>query len=171
MPARAAATADPARDGDAALARERVMHRDAAEELLARWRTGDATAGRLFDDVRRWVLDGHDETYARLGVRVDRTLFESHYLAHGEALVHEALAAGVIVRGEGDATMYVTGEEAYPQLLLHRRDGFPTQHLRYIATYDALRPQLAGARSIAVFGSEWRGLIRYCEALLQRRGR
>jgi hypothetical protein len=64
--------------------------------------------------------------------------------------------------------MYATGEEAYPQLLLHRRDGFPTQHLRYVATYDATRPLLAGARSVAVFGSEWRGLIRYCEALLRR---
>jgi len=172
MSARAAATAgggrEPALVGDAALSRERVLHRDAAEQLLTRWRIGDASAGRLFDDVRRWVLDGHDETYARLGVRVDRTLFESHFLAHGDALVHEALAAGAVVRGEGAATMYVTGEEAYPHLLLHRRDGFPTQHLRYVATYDAMRPQLAGTRSIAVFGSEWRGLIRSCEALLRR---
>jgi arginyl-tRNA synthetase len=168
LPPRAAATADPACDGDAALARERVLHRDTAEELLTRWRDGDPTATRLFEDVRRWVLDGHDATYARLGVRVDRILFESDYLGHGEALAREALSTGAIARGEGNATMYVTGEEAYPQLLLHRRDGFPTQHLRYVATYDATRPLLAGARSIAVFGSEWRGLIRYCEALLRR---
>jgi arginyl-tRNA synthetase len=168
LPARAAATADPARDGDAALARERVVHRDAAEELLARWCEGDPVATRLYADLRRWVTEGHDATYARLGVRVDRTLFESDYLDHAETLAQDALAAGAIERGEGCATMYVTGEEAYPQLLLHRRDGFPTQHLRYVATYDATRPLLAGARSIAVFGSEWRGLIRYCEALLRR---
>ncbi len=168
LPARAAATADPVRDGDAALARERVVHRDAAEQLLERWRQGDPTATRLFADVRRWVTDGHDATYTRLGVRVDRTLFESDHLDHAEALAREALAAGAIARGEGAATIYMTGEEAYPQLLLHRRDGFPTQHLRYVATYDATRPLLAGARSIAVFGSEWRGLIRYCEALLRR---
>ena len=172
LPERAAATAgggrDPALLGDAALSRERVLHRDVAEELLLRWRDGDPIATDLFDDVRRWVLDGHDATYARLGVDVDRTLFESDHLGHADALAHEALAAGAIVRGEDDATMYVTGEEAYPQLLLHRRDGFPTQHLRYIATYDAIRPLLAGARSVAVFGSEWRGLIRYCEALLRQ---
>jgi arginyl-tRNA synthetase len=158
LPPRAAATADPARDGDAALARERVVHRDAAEDLLERWREGDPTAVRLYSDVRRWVTDGHEATYARLGVRVDRTLFESDYLDHGEALAQEALADGAIERGE----------EAYPHLLLHRRDGFPTQHLRYVATYDATRPLLTGARSIAVFGSEWRGLIRSCEALLRR---
>ena len=144
------------------------MHRDTAEGLLARWREGDPTATRLYEDLRRWVTEGHDETYARLGVRVDRTLFESDYLEHGEALARAALASGVIERGHGHATMYVTGEEAYPQLLLHRRDGFPTQHLRYVATYDATRPLLAGARSVAVFGSEWRGLIRACEALLRR---
>jgi arginyl-tRNA synthetase len=165
LPARAAATADPDHDGDAALSRERVVHRDAAEELLERWRAGDPDATRLFEDVRRWVTSGHDETYALLGVRVDRTLFESDYLERAEALVREGLANGAIERGTGRATMYPTGEEAYPQLLLHRRDGFPTQHLRYVATYDATRPLLAGARSVAVFGSEWRGLIRAAEAL------
>jgi arginyl-tRNA synthetase len=168
LPGRAAATADPARDGDAALSRERVVHRDPAEQLLARWSAGEPDARRLFEDVRRWVVDGHAATYARLGVQVDRTLFESDHLAHAEALVREGLACGAIVPGEGSATTYPTGEEAYPQLLLHRRDGFPTQHLRYVATYDATRPLLAGARSVAVFGSEWRGLIRACEALLRR---
>jgi hypothetical protein len=168
LPARAAATADSEHDGDAALSRERVLHRDAAEQLLADWRQGDPDAVRLFESVREWVTAGHDETYARLGVRVDRTLFESDYLAHGEALTQHGFAVGAIERVATGATMYPTGEAAYPQLLLHRRDGFPTQHLRYVATYDALRPLLAGTRSIAVFGSEWRGLIRACEALLRR---
>lgn len=168
LPARAAATADPARDGDAALSRERVVHRDTAEELLERWSAGEPNVALLFDEVRDWVVDGHAATYARLGVRVDRTLFESDYLAHAEALVQEGLACGAIERGAEKATLYPTGEEAYPQLLLHRRDGFPTQHLRYVATYDAIRPLLDGARTVAVFGSEWRGLIRSCEALLRR---
>jgi arginyl-tRNA synthetase len=168
LPPRAAATADPAQDGDAALSRERVVHRDMAEELLERWAAGDPAVGRLFEQLRDWVVDGHAATYARLGVRVDRTLFESDFLAHAEALVQEGLARGAIERGADAATLYPTGEEAYPQLLLHRRDGFPTQHLRYVATYDATRPLLDGARSVAVFGSEWRGLIRSCEALLQR---
>ena len=171
LPAPAAATAGGERDaglGDAALSRERVVHRDTAERLLERWSAGDPSIVGLFDDVRSWVVDGHAATYARLGVRVDRTLFESDYLAHAEALVQEGLACGAIERGTDAATLYRTGEEAYPHLLLHRRDGFPTQHLRYVATYDATRPLLDGARSVAVFGSEWRGLIRSCEALLAR---
>ena len=155
-------------DGDAALSRERVVRRDDAEDLLARLRDGDATAVRLFARLRRWVTDGHDATYARLGVRVDRTLFESDYLAHGDALAQRALAQGAIERAASGATLYPTGDPSYPQLLLHRRDGFPTQHLRYVATYDALRPTLGDARSIAVFGSEWRGLIGACDALLRR---
>lgn len=154
--------------GDVALSRERTVHRDAAEELLARWRQGDPVARRLFGDVRRWVTEGHDATYARLGVRVDRTLYESDYLEHAEALAERALAAGVIERVPSGATMYPTGEASYPRMLLHRRDGFPTQHLRYVATYDATRPLLAGARTVAVYGAEWRSLTRYCEAILTR---
>ncbi len=165
--ARGASTRD-APEGDAALTREREVRRDAAEELLARWRDGDPRTRRLFDELRCWVTEGHDATYARLGVRVDRTLYESDYLDHGEALARRALAEGVLERVPTGATMYPTGEPAYPRMLMHRRDGFPTQHLRYVATYDATRPLLAGTRSIAVFGSEWRGLIRYSEAMLRR---
>jgi hypothetical protein len=167
LPARAAADGAE-QDGDAALSRERVVRRDAAERLLERLRQGEPPAMRLFEQLRDWVTAGHDATYARLGVRVDRTLFESDYLDHGEALAARALAAGAIERVASGATMYRTGDPSYPQLLLHRRDGFPTQHLRYVATYDALRPLLAGTRSVAVFGSEWRGLICACDALLRR---
>jgi hypothetical protein len=171
LPARAAATAGDGGDpglGDAALSRERVVHRDTAEELLERWQQGDPAATRLFDDVRAWVTAGHDETYARLGIRIDRTLFESDYLEHGEALARRALAEGVIERVASGATIYPTGDPSYPHFLLHRRDGFPTQHLRYVATYDAIRPLLDGTRSVAVFGTEWRGLMRATDALLRR---
>jgi arginyl-tRNA synthetase len=158
--------ADPD-DGDVVLAREREVRRDAADELLGAWQRGEADAVRLFEDVRRWVTQGHDDTYARLGVDVDRTLFESDYLPRAEAIVEQALARGVIERVASGATMYETGERAYPRMLLGRRDGFPTQHLRYIATYDATRPLLDGTRSMAVFGTEWRSLARYCEAILR----
>jgi arginyl-tRNA synthetase len=157
-----------AQDGDAMLSRERDVRHDEAEELLAAYRRGEPDAVRLFDDVRRWVTDGHDETYARLGVEVDRTLFESDYLPHAEALAETALQQGVIERVASGATMYETGEQAYPRMLITRRDGFPTQHLRYIATYDATRPLLDGTRTLAVFGNEWHGLARYAEAILRR---
>src|SRR6185312_9026727 len=105
LPARAAATVEDDH-GDAALSRERVLHHDAAEELLACWRAGDPQTVELFERLRAWVVAGHDETYARLGVRVDRTLFESDYLAHAEALMREALAAGVVERGAEAATIF-----------------------------------------------------------------
>src|SRR4029077_7428425 len=92
LPARAAATVGDGQGpglGDAALSRERVVHRDTAEELLVRWGAGEPSVRRLFDRVRDWVVDGHAATYARLGVHVDRTLFESDFLAHAEALVQE----------------------------------------------------------------------------------
>jgi arginyl-tRNA synthetase len=155
-------------DGDAMLSRERDVRRDEAEELLTAYRRGEPDATALFADVRRWVTDGHDETYARLGVEVDRTLFESDYLPRAEALVETALERGLIERVASGATMYETGEQAYPRMLITRRDGFPTQHLRYIATYDATRPLLDGTRSLAVFGNEWHGLARYAEAIHRR---
>lgn len=146
---------------DAALTREGHVARDAADELLARWREGDAEVVRLFQDLRRWVIEGHEATYARLGVEVDRTLFESELLHHGEAIVDLGLERGFLRRAESGAVVYDTGDPEYERFLLVRTDGFPTQHLRYLATWSSTRHLYHGARTINVLGIEWRHMVKY----------
>ena len=168
--ARYVATLPPRPDGppaDAALTREGHVARDDAERLLERWREGDEEVVRLFRTVRQWVLDGHAETYARLGVRIDRTLFESEHLDHASAMVEHGLETGLFRRAASGAVVYDTGESEYEQFLLVRPDGFPTQHLRFIATWSATRGLYDGARTFNVQGSEWRHMSRYTERILR----
>jgi tRNA synthetases class I (R) len=153
---------------DAALAREQDVRFDAADRLLERWRAGDAEAVELHERVRGWVLEGHAATLARLRIAVDRTLCESDFLAAGEQLVRDGVASGLLEREPGGAVVYDTGEERYPRLLLSRRDGFPTQHLRHLAAWRETRPLFDGQRSIVVVGDEWGPLGRYCRELLAR---
>jgi hypothetical protein len=77
------------------------------------------------------------------------------------------MAKGLVHRAESGATLYETGEDGYPYLLLCRPDGFPTQHLRYIATWDAIRDDCRGTRSIGVVGAEWGPMGRFTNALLR----
>lgn len=151
---------------DAALTREGYVARDVADELLERWHDGDEAAQRLFYELRQWVLDGHDATYARLGVRVDRTLFESELLDRCDAIEEEGLARGFLRRAESGALVYDTGDPDYERYLLSRSDGFPTQHLRYLATWSATRDLYDGARTINVLGIEWRHMVRYTARLV-----
>jgi arginyl-tRNA synthetase len=91
---------------------------------------------------------------------------ESDYLAHGQKMQERAINAGLVYRSESGATLYETGEESYPQMLLSRPDGFPTQHLRYAATWDAIRDEYEGMRSIGVLGAEWEPMSRFTNVLL-----
>jgi arginyl-tRNA synthetase len=152
---------------DAALTREGHVAQDAAERLLERWREGDEEARRLFSDVRQWVLDGHAATYDRLGVTVDRTVFESEHLDHASAMIERGLEAGLFRRTADGAIVYDTGDPEYERFLLVRPDGFPTQHLRYIATWSATRRLYDEAHSVNVQGSEWRHMGKYNERILR----
>lgn len=150
---------------DASLAREGEQRRDEAERLLAEWAQGRQVAHE-FAAMRRWVLDGHEQTMLRLGIVMRRTVLESDYIAHGRALQDRAMEEGLVQRAESGATFYASGDEAYPHLMLCRPDGFPTQHLRYLAVWDGLRDACRGTRTIGVMGSEWSAMGRFGKALL-----
>jgi arginyl-tRNA synthetase len=154
-------------EADAALTREALVARDQADHLLARWRAGDPEQVHLFEDLRQWVLDGHESTYDKLGVTVDRTLLESDQLDHAEALVQWGLATGVFRQAENGAIVYETGDPGYEQFLLVRQDGFPTQHLRYIATWSSTRDLYDEGHTICVSGSEWVHLVKYTERIIR----
>lgn len=153
---------------DAALTRERDVAHDVADELLERCRAGDEEAVRLFELLRSWVLDGHDATYARLGVVVDRALFESELLDHVASMAARGLETGLFRRADSGAIVYDTGDPEYEQFLLVRPDGFPTHHLRYIATWSVTCALYGRARTICISGSEWRHMVRYTERILRQ---
>jgi arginyl-tRNA synthetase len=158
----------PGEEADAALSREKDVRFDVPDQLLDRWRASEPEIVDLYERVRAWTMEGQDATLARLGIVMDRTLLESDYLADGERLVQEGLARGVVTRVASGATVYETGEEQYPRLLLDRSDGFPTQHVRYIATWLATRPLFLGGTSVAVLGSEWASLARYTDEIFRK---
>jgi arginyl-tRNA synthetase len=152
---------------DAALARERNVARDLADELLERCRLGEEDAVRLFEELRGWVLDGHDATYARLGVVVDRMLFESELLDALASIVAHGLRTGLFRRADSGATVYDTDDPEYEHFLLARPDGFPTQHLRYLVTWSVTRELYGAAHTICVSGSEWRHMVKYTARILR----
>jgi arginyl-tRNA synthetase len=136
------------------LDRESVMHRDEADVVLERVRRGDADAVELWSMTRDWVVSGHRETLARLGVEFDEIIYESEYVDVMERLCRIGLDTGTLERREDGVIVYVTGHEELDEMPLVRADGLPTQHMRALA-YWATAPKLDGMRSVQVCGSEW----------------
>jgi arginyl-tRNA synthetase len=153
-----------------ALSAEAAVRDDLAEELLGRLAAGDPEVVRRWRRLRAWALEGQGQTLAALGVKLDRMVHESDSRPLTERVLDAGLRSGAFTRVENGAVVYETGEEEYPRLLLARPDGFPTQHLRTIALWHALRGSLDGTRTVEVVGEEWHAYVRYHERLWRRLG-
>ncbi len=153
---------------DVAVARETDVHDDLAQELLTRLEQGDPNAHTLWRTLRRWAIDGQEQTLARLGVRFDRVLFDSDSTPHIDAFVERALAAGVLTRAESGALGYATGQEEYAWLPLSRADGFPTQNLRGLVMWHRLMHDIPDHKLVHLSGLEWRTHTIHVEEMLER---
>lgn len=153
---------------DAPVARDIEEHDDLAESLLQQWLSGDEAAVKLWRTVRRWAVDGQDETLARLGVHFDRPLYDSDRVDEIAPLMERALAERIVTRLPGGALVYETGAEAYPELPLTRDDGFPTQNLRGLVVWWALMRDAPGVTLIHFSGVEWLAHVVHVEEMLRR---
>jgi arginyl-tRNA synthetase len=151
---------------DPALSREDEERDDLASELIERWRRGDPEAVALWRKIRGWAIEGHEETLARLNIRIDRMLFESEHLAEIEAAGDRLVELGAAEATASGAVLYPTGDPSYPQLVLRRPDGHTTQYLRYLGLWAATRSLMGTGDSVQVMGDEWLSLAKANDTLL-----
>ncbi|MET0557756.1 MAG: arginine--tRNA ligase [Solirubrobacterales bacterium] len=151
---------------DPALSREDLERDDFATEVMMRWSAGDQKTVELWRRLRDWALDGQAETLARLGVSIDNHLLESKYLAEIQSCGDRLVEMGVVDVAATGVTFYATGDDSYPHLVIRRSDGHSTQHLRYMAIWDATRSMMTPGESLQVMGDEWLPLAKYGDLLL-----
>ena len=72
-------------------------------QMLLDWEQGDAHVRALWEQMNRWVVDGFDLTYKRLGVDFDHVYMESEMYLLGKDLVQQGLDAGIFHTLEGGA--------------------------------------------------------------------
>lgn len=75
-------------------------------EILQRWESGDPETITLWRRMNRWVLDGFQGTYRRMGCTFDHVQFESETYKLGKTLVQEGLEKGVFERREDGAVIF-----------------------------------------------------------------
>jgi arginyl-tRNA synthetase len=93
-------------------------------ELLRRWEAGDAEVLDLWRRMNKWVLDGFEKTYARMGCRFDSYQFESETYKLGKAVVQEGLDSGVFHhRADGAAVLDLEKVGLEGEKVLLRPDG------------------------------------------------
>jgi arginyl-tRNA synthetase len=94
-----------------------------AQEMLRQWEARDAGITELWKKMNRWVYEGFDKTYERLGVSFDKIYYESETYTLGRAIVLEGLEKGVLYRKEDGSVWADLTDEGLDQKLLLRADG------------------------------------------------
>lgn len=152
---------------DPALSRDDLRYDDAAERLLSR-RTDGAVIESAWRLLRDWSVAGHRDTLDRLGIGHGEILFESECADEISLLSKYTVDRCIADRLKSGALAYSTGHSEYPYLLLQRSDGFPTQHLRFLARWRLRSALLGEVSSVEVIGDEWLPLTIYSKKILEQ---
>lgn len=94
-----------------------------AQQMLRDWEAGDKEVRALWKKMNRWVLDGFEETYRRMGVLFDKYYFESETYKGGKEIVLEALEKGICVKEENGAVAIDLEDVKLAKKILLRGDG------------------------------------------------
>ncbi|MFO7933039.1 MAG: arginine--tRNA ligase [Bacteroidales bacterium] len=125
-----------------------------AREMLRRWEKEDPAVRELWEKMNRWVYEGFDETYRRMGVDFDTIYYESETYKLGKEIVLKGLDEGILYRkADGSVWADLTGEGLDHKLLL-RSDGTSVYMTQDVGTAHQRYREYSFDSHIYVVGNE-----------------
>ncbi len=94
-----------------------------AQKMLVKWESKDIKVISLWKKMNRWVYDGFDKTYHRLGVDFDFNYYESNTYSLGKELVLKGVKKGVFYQKKDGSIWVDLADEGLDEKLLLRSDG------------------------------------------------
>ena len=94
-----------------------------AQEMLRKWEAGDEEVVQLWSTMNRWVYDGFEKTYDKLGVDFDKNYYESETYLLGKNVVAEGLEKGVFFRKDDGSVWIDLTDEGLDEKIVLRSDG------------------------------------------------
>jgi arginyl-tRNA synthetase len=148
---------------------ESVLLRE-SRELLRRWEAGDPDVRALWRQMNDWVLEGHNETYRRLGIAFDRFYFESELYTKGRQMVLDALERGQVQRREDGSVFIDLSAEGLDTKVLLRRDGTSLYITQDLGVAQQKWADYQPERSIYVIANEQDHQMRVLFEILKKLG-
>ncbi|MDA3952626.1 MAG: arginine--tRNA ligase [Bacteroidales bacterium] len=125
-----------------------------AQEMLRKWEAQDSETISLWKDMNKWVLDGFDVTYKKLGVDFDKIYFESDTYKLGKKLVEEGLEKGALIKKEDGSVWADLTNEGLDQKILLRSDGTSVYMTQDLGTAHQRMTDYNAIEAIYVVGNE-----------------
>ncbi len=125
-----------------------------ARAMLKAWENNDPEVRALWAKMNRWVYDGFDITYKRMGVDFDKTYYESETYLLGKAIVEEGLTKGLFYRKNDGSVWVDLTDEGLDEKLLLRADQTSVYITQDLGTADLKYRDTLCDRSVYVVGNE-----------------
>jgi arginyl-tRNA synthetase len=94
-----------------------------AREMLKKWEHEDDEIRSLWKRMNDWVYAGFDETYKKLGIRFDKTYYESQTYLKGKGIILDALKNNNLSKKD-DGTVFIDlNDKGLDEKVLLRSDG------------------------------------------------
>ncbi len=141
-----------------------------ARAMLRAWEEGDSEVRSLWAMMNRWVYDGFDATYRRMGVDFDKIYYESDTYLQGKELVLRGLEEGNMYRREDGSVWADLTPQGLDHKLLLRSDGTSVYMTQDIGTARLRYQDYPIDKMIYVVGNEQNYHFQVLALLLDRLG-
>ena len=139
-----------------------------ARRLLRSWEAGDPSVHKTWQQLNSWVYQGFESTYKRMGIRFDKTYYESKTYLLGKELIEEGLKRGIFYKKEGGAVAVNLSEEGLGEKILLRSDGTSVYVTQDIGTAELKYKEYPFDCSLYVVGDEQNHHFRVLFAILKQ---
>ena len=141
-----------------------------AREMLRNWEKGDPEVRHLWQTMNRWVYDGFDETYKRLGVDFDKIYYESDTYLEGKDLVLGGIESGIMYRKDDGSVWADLTADGLDHKLLLRSDGTSVYMTQDIGTAKLRYQDYPIDKMVYVVGNEQNYHFQVLALLLDKLG-
>ncbi len=142
----------------------------AAQNLLVAWEQGDPDVLRQWWTMHEWVMQGFEQTYARMGVEFDKVYFESETFHYGRQLVHEGLEKGLLEEHSDGAVFCNLEDEKLGHKIVLRKDGTSVYVTQDLGTTLIKQQEYEPDQQIWIVGDEQKHHFRVLFAILRKLG-
>ena len=141
------------------------------QQMLRLWEQGDPETVALWSQLNAWVYAGFEQTYHSIGIRFDKTYYESNTYVLGKEVVEEGLQTGVFYRKADGSVWIDLTDEGLDEKLVLRADGTSVYITQDLGTTDLKFQDFHNNRQIWVVGNEQDYHFKVLFAILRRLGR
>lgn len=142
-----------------------------AKELLKLWEEKDTEVRALWKKLRKWALEGFQETYKKFNITFDKEYYESNFYYKGKKLILKGLEEELFTeRPDGAIVAELSKNYDLPDKVLLRSDGTSIYITQDIYLAHLKKKDFDYDKSIFIVGNEQRLYFQQLFAVLDMLG-